>query len=603
MLFKKELFPQDKAERHAGRRGIYAMLLCLFFMLAGNSAKAQTADTADKIKIIIANSGSFEYFTTDSGVYIKFVKDVILYQGTDTLYCDSLYQNNTTKNLEAYGAVRIAQQGGTQGTCSFLRYESNKKLAFMQGDVHLTDGKNDLACEELTYDLATKIGVYDKGGILHNDSTTVKSRKGIYNGKTKDAQFTERVTIDDPQYKIKSEDLVYNTETKVTTFYAISTVVRDSGRSILKTASGTYDGVNGVAHFTGHSSIWNDDQYIEADTLNYSKLTGFGLAIGNVISIDTEHHSTMYCGRAEYFQKQRIMWATVKPVLVQVNGKDTLYMRADTFYSAPMVQDKSKDSLKKIAAVKNDTLAMKGVITPIADTAKAPAYKIPIATKATEDKATKKKKSKKGVAVVKPVATDTAQADTTAPLYFIGYHHVLIFSDSLQGKCDSVSYTRSDSMIRMMINPIAWSRKSQITGDTILMQLDSNNIRTMHVPNNAFVVSQSGPDKALMYDQVQGKMLTAHFKNNDIDSMLVCPNAETIYYQKDDEGAYLGVSQAKGDSMVVLFNNQNIKQIKYWPDFHTTMTPLEKANIPATRLSRFTWMIDQRPKTKEELFD
>ena len=610
-------------------------LACTCLVFAAITAKAQKADTSDKVKITIINSRFGSYFKTDSGEYNKFTGDVILQQGTDTLYCDSAYQNSTTKNFEAFSNVRIAQQDGTQGTSDYLKYTADKKLAYMRGNVNLTDGKNNLHCEELTYDLGTKTGVYDKGGTLHNDSTTVTSNAGVYNVKTKDARFTGHVIIIDPQYKIRSEDLVYNTELKVTTFYAPSTVTRDSGKSILQTSNGTYDG---IAHFLGHSSIWNDGQYIEGDTLNYNKLTGYGLANGHVISIDTNHHSTMYCGHAEYFQKQRILWATIKPVLVQVNGKDTIYIRADSFYSAPMVKTKVVSQESKVSSREPKVVSRKSKVeshepeiedqkSKVSDTTAGnipknaglnatgdtvnanpiPSYVQPNLQKDTAWAIPKikgkKKKGKKDRQQGTIRVADTTAADTTAPLYFIGYHHVRIFSDSLQGKCDSVSYTRSDSLIRMMYTPIAWAHNSQITGDTILMQLDSNQMRSLYVPNNAFVVSQSGPPRAKLFDQVQGKTLTAYFKNNAITHMVVFPDAEMIYYSKDEKNAYIGVDQATSRRMRVFFDDQKINRIKFEDDVHHTMIPMMKADIPNTRLGRFKWLIEQRPKTKEELFE
>ncbi len=655
------------------------LILCLLGFTINSGA--QKADTSDKIKITISNSGEFVFNKTDSGEYNKFLRDVVLYQGTDTLYCDSLYQNNITKNFEAFSHVRIAQAGGTQGTSDYLRYTTEKKLAYMSGDVHLTDGKNKLDCETLTYNLGTKIAQFDQWGTLHNDSTNVTSRSGIYNSNTKDARFTYNVIINDPQYKVRSEDLNYNTESKITKFYAKSTVTRDSGRSILQTSNGTYDGKLGVAHFTGHSSLWYDDQYIEGDTLYYNKANGYGLAQGNVISLDTSHHSTIYCGHAEYYSKKRVIWATIHPVLVQANEKDTLYMRADTFYSAPMVKAKiqaPKDNLggEQVAAIMNsantdDTLMIRdksifegqkpandslypsrpNLLSPrfLKDTiGKSQPTKVVLADKPTDTltlfpKATETKTNQKGqkgktkdkvsksskTESNKPIAKagkkgtpiyyelpgnrpmhygsdsllkDTTSADTTAPLYFIGFHHVLIFSDSLQGKCDSVCYTRSDSIIRMMYAPIIWAHNSQITGDTILMQLDSSSLRNLYVPNSAFMVSISGPEKAKLYDQVQGRTLRAWFSKKSVDSMLVFPDAESIYYAKDEKGAYIGIDQSKSVMIRMFFADQKIKRIKLLKDPHITMTPLDRADIPNTRLSRFKWLIDQRPKSKEELF-
>ena len=619
------------------------LLLLLFLILSGIKSVAQTEDTS-RITIHIENMDRMTLLKTDTGEFTWFNGNVVLRQGTDTLYCDSALQNNITRNFEAFSNVRIAQAGGTHGTSDYLKYTSDKKQALMTGNVHMTDGKNNLDCSVLSYNLGLKLAIYDNGGRLYNDSTTVTSNQGEYSIQQKEAKFKGNVIVLDTQYKIRSEHMMYNTETKVTVFYAHSVVTRDSGRSILETSDGWYDGRLGIAHFKGFSKIWNDGQYIEGDSLYYNRQTGYGIAIGHVRSIDTNRHATMYCGKAEYFQKKRILWATEKPVLEQVNGKDTIYIRADTFYSAPMVRSKttqvkdlkqSADSIKIKAGKETvkDSIGVKptksidtGILIRIQpDTAMAdiPApvlsskFHVPVSKddtggeviqkKVLSNKPAKpiKKKHKKsaleGQGVVSAVS-DSARADTTAPLYFIGYHHVLIFSDSLQGKCDSVCYTRADSLIRMMYNPIAWSHNSQITGDTILMQLDSTTLRKMYVPNNALIVAQSGPEKAKIWDQIQGKTLTAYFDSNAIKQMVVKPDAECIYYSKDDAGAYLGVCQATSIRMFINFNDQKIKTIRLERDAHQTLTPMDKADLPNTKLSKFKWLIDQRPKSKEELF-
>lgn len=663
------------------------VLVCVF--MAGAPAFAQQADTANKT-LIDLSADVVIGFKTDSGDISKFIGNAVFHQGTDTLYCDSLYQNKATNIIEAFSNVKIVQQGGTQGKSDYLRYIANMKLAYMHGNVSLTDGKNELYTEDLTYDLGTKVGSYYNGGTLHNDSTDVTSRTGVYNVKSKDVRFTGKAVIVDPEYRINSEDMEYNTDTKVTRFYSKSTVTSDSGKSILQTWKGTYDGKKGIAHFTGHSSIWNDGEYIEGDSLDYNKLTGYGLGIGHVISIDTAHHSTLYCGRLEYFHKSRVLWASIKPVMEQVNGKDTFYMRGDTFYSAPMVKIKTPkpkvkavpknedstfgsatandtadkwvdvkrstgadstaiagdsvlatvidsifpvainkiitatvlDTLKTTLGSVKDTGTVKGKTKKGADTTKLVVkpppefiWVVPTGPKYRKLDTTHynlkpvtivpvtKKKGKRGIASIDSVAVaDTTGADTTAPMYFVAWNHVLLFSDSMQGKCDSVVYTRSDTAIRMINRPIAWAHNSQITGDTIIMYMDSSSMKSMYVPDNALVVSQSGPVKAGLFDQVQGRTLTAWFKNNEITSMLVFPDAECIYYSKDERDAYMGVNQGSSVRMRLYFEDQKIINIKFQQDVHQTVTPMEKADLPNTKLSRFQWLIDERPQSKEELF-
>jgi len=548
--------------------------LCSVMLLFGIHAFAQKAtDTSKKVNIDIVHTTLFQSITTDTGTINKFIGDVQLRQGETLLFADSVYMNTVTNNLEAFSHAHIIQPGGTEALGDYMRYTSNKKLAYLKGNVSLTDGKAKLLCEELTYDVGTKIGVYTQGGTLQNENTIVTSNEGTYNVRTKDTRFTHDVIITDPQYNITSDDLGYNTDSKLVTFFSCSVLVSD--KSTLHTCDGTYDSKNEIAHFSGHSSIMNDDQYIEGDKLDYNKVTGYGNAVGHVIVIDTTQHTTLYCGHAEYFKKKKVLWATIKPVLKQLNGKDSLFIRADTLYSAPI--PKKTDSLQLLKKLKPEKAAT---------------------TKAAKKKAAKEKELKMTITP----AADTTEADSSAPRYFIGYHHVLIFSDSMQGKCDSISYTQSDSTIRMMYNPVVWSRASQITGDTILLRMDSSKLKNIYVPNNALVISQSGPPKAKMFDQIQGKTLTGHFENNEIKDMLVKPNAEAIYYSKDDKGAYLGVNEAQSEKLRIVFDSQRISRIIFEQDVHQKLTPLEQVDIPNLHLSRFKWLIDQRPKTREELF-
>ena len=648
---------------------------------------AQKKDTANTTFVDLSADNVFG-FKTDTGDVSRFIGNAVFHQGTDTLYCDSLYQYKPSNIIEAFSNVKIAQQGGTQGKSDYLKYMSNAKLAYMHGNVSLTDGKNDLRTEALTYNLGTKIGNYENGGILHNDSTNVTSRAGVYDVKTKVVRFTGNAVIIDPEYTIHSEDMEYHTETKVTQFYAKSTVVSDSGKNILTTKNGTYDGKKGVAHFIGHSTIWNDGEYIEGDSLDYNKITGYGLGNGNVICIDTAHKSTLYCGHAEYFHKSRVLWASIKPVMEQVNGADTFYMRADTFYTAPMVKQKAEKAVPKPKVKKrdDDDLFMKGTVQtdtshrdttvtkkiaakqakPKTDTVVTiganritveedtfgwwktypeklawrypkpkkdtiidsllakpkpePAFiwVVPLGPKfrkgdmlampvtitpevaPTPAPAPKKGKKKKGAAAI--AVSDTATADTTAPMYFLAWNHVRMFSDSMQGKCDSVCYTRYDSTIRMINDPILWAHNSQITGDTILLHLDSSELKDVYIPNNAFTVSQSGPPKAELFDQVQGKTLTAYFKDNNIEHMVVVPDAEFIYYPKDEQGAYMGAQQGGCVRMLVFFHDQAVSGIKLQQENHVVGTPMDKVDIPNNHLSRFRWQPELRPKNKEELF-
>ncbi len=535
-----------------------ALFGCLCIMLFSMASYAQKKEVSQKMPIEILSAAVLQHIVTDSGEINKLKDSVVMKQGETMLYCDSAYFDLAKNNVEAFGTVRVIQPG-SEANSDYMRYVGNTKMAYMKGNVMLTDGKSHLWSEEVEYNVGTKIGTYTQGGTLQDSSTTLSSNAGTYDMRAKNARFTGEVYVTNPDYNIVSDDLGYQTETKVLTFFAPSVVTSDS--SVLRTSCGTYDSKNQIAHFTCRSSILNKEQYLEADKIDHNRQTGVGVAIGNVIAIDTEQHSTLYCGRSDFNEKKKTTLATIKPVLKQLNGKDSLFIRADTFYTAPMPRpgDTLKPVMKTIGKGKNKKQVM---VTP----------------------------------------EDTTSADSSRPRYIIGYHHVIIFSDSMQGRCDSISYIQKDSVMKMMYDPIMWSRNSQITGDTISLFLDSSKLKRMYVPNNGLMVSQSGPEKAQLWDQVQGKTITGNFKDNTISDMLVEPDAETIYYSTEEDGAYIGVNQASGTRMKIFFKEEGIDRIIFEEDVKQKLTPMTGTDLSNMKLSRFKWLIEKRPKSLEELF-
>lgn len=541
-------------------------------LISGKTAAQNKNESSNQVTININHARLFEAVQQDGRSLNKLIGDVQLEQNGTLFYCDSAYIDLAANNLEAFGNVRIQQPGGTEVSSDYLKYTGNTKVAFLRGNVHLLSGTDNLWCENLTYNTGTKIGTYDNGGTLQTVSTTLTSNNGWYNTRTKDSRFTGDVLVSDTSYNVVSDDLGYNTVSKVVLFYGPSVVKND--KSELRTTSGFYDSKAEVAHFTKRSSVRSGAQYVEGDTLDYDRKTGNGIAKGKVKALDTAQKITMWSNHAIVNEKTKTLLATQKPVLRKEGEKDTLYMRADTFFSATYSNVLQWQKTRRFPEIKprfpENATSKKGRKTPVlkADTTLAD--------------------------------STTAPADTSHA--FIGFHHVLVFSDSLQARCDSLSYTRRDSTLRLMLNPVAWSRQSQITGDTLLLQNDSGRVRRVYVPANAFVASRTGPVKAAIFDQVQGKTLTGYFQNGEMTHIVVWPEAESIYYPKDDSGAYLGVNKATSERMTVLFADGDLQTILLEEDIKQKMMPLTEVNLSEMRLPRFIWREKERPLSVEDIF-
>ena len=542
---------------------VFSIGLMVWLLSNGILVSAQKKiDTSGKIPISILKNNYMEGIKTDSNSYFKFVGDVQFQHGTDMLYCDSAILNQEKNNLEAFGNVKIVQANGTTAMSDYLSYTGNIKKAYLKGNVSLSTNNDNLWTEELDYYLITKVGNYYHGGTLQSGSTTLSSNLGTYNAQKKEARFVEDVLVNDTAFNIESKDLGYNTETKMMRFFDSSIVTNTS--SVLRTTVGMYDSKNQIAEFITRSSILNNEQYIEGDSLFYNKKTGLGKALGNVIVLDTAQKATLYCGSAYYNDRLKTLLAVGKPVLKRVQENDSLFTRADTFYSAHFSVKKefqNKGASKKVG------------------------------------------KKKKNIAINEGNPEVVSIADTTSPKYYSGYHNVRIFSDSLQGKCDSVCFSGKDSTMMLMKNPVLWSRKSQISGDTIIAFIQSGKVSKVVVPNEALIVSRSGPEQANLFNQVQGRTLIAYMANEALDNAIVKPDAESIYYPTDDSGAYIGVSQSQSERMKIFFKEGKINKLLLEQEVKQTLSPLHKIDIPNMRLSRFKWLDEYRPKSIIELFE
>ena len=125
-------------------------------------------------------------------------------------------------------------------------------------------------------------------------------------------------------------------------------------------------------------------------------------------------------------------------------------------------------------------------------------------------------------------------SDTTADGYRLmrAYYGCRIFSKDLQAKCDSLSYSFQDSVIRIYVNPVLWSEENQLTSDSMAIFTKNRQADRMELYNSAFVVSQVD---SLRFNQIKGRSLTGYFRENELYKINIDGNGESIYYLVDGD--------------------------------------------------------------------
>jgi OstA-like protein len=531
------------------------LLAVLLLSIVGCRAFGQVAmpfksKTDDSIHTVyIWHSDTLRELRKDSVAIQSLYGHVKLQSDKTFFYCDSLAMNHKDNFMEAFGNVHINDKDSTDIYSDYMKYFVDTKNIIFQKHVVLKDGRGTLFTEELQYDMNMHIGNYYKGGKVIDKTTTVTSVEGTYYADTKDVYFKKDVKLKDPSYDLTADSLLYNTDQQLATFIT-STFIKDSSGRTIRTRDGYYDMKNHHASFGKRPTITDGSESITADSIRFDDSTGLSIARGNAVFRDTVQNLTLISNNMVANKKNNTFLATVKPIIILKQDKDSIYITGDTVISAPI-----------------------------------------------PDSVLKHPDSAQGLPIIR-----TAKNQNDSSLrYLTIYHHVRIFSDSLQAVCDSIYYSGLDSIFRMYTNPIAWSGGYQVTGDTMFLFTKNKKPDRLFVFENSLVVGFSGNN---MYNQIKGNTLNGYFKNGDIDFMRSKGSAEAVYYIKDDSMALVGVNRVnKADVIDMIFRDKQLNKVVLRIDADGVMYPIRKVNLDEMKLRNFKWLDKQRPKTKFELFE
>jgi lipopolysaccharide export system protein LptA len=509
-------------------------------------APNQRPDTGVR-KLEILRAGRYNFLQKDSATeLVSLAIDVALKQSTTLFYCDSVVLNQISKIAEAFGHVHINESDTINTYADYMKYFSRERKAILRKNVRLVNRTGTLNTEELDYDLNTKIGVYKNGGRLVNGSTILTSREGTYYGETKDVIFRKEVYLNSPEYKLITDSLHYNTSTEIATFVTKTTILQ--GKRKIYTSSGFYNLKTGEAYFGERAVIRDSGTLLVGDKVRFDKKNNAAQATGNVIYQDSVNNFTILAGDLKSNNETKSFLATVKPLMIIKQDKDSIYISADTLFSGQL------STMKRTVVMVKDTVKNRKLLN-------------------NEDSSTNR--------------------------FFEGYHNVRIFSDSVQAAGDSMFYSYRDSVFRLYKNPVVWGNSSQVTGDTIYLFTENKKPKRMYVFENALAVNKVGPD---YYNQVRGNTINAWFKDGNIDYLRAKTNAESIYFAQDENNKFVGVNKATSDVIDMYFKERAANRVVFRNNLKGTTFPVRRLSSSDMKMRNFQWLEDRRPKSKFEMY-
>lgn len=585
------------------------VLLCLSI-----SSFAQDTRTI----VILPGSRSLRQIQVDSATtLITLAGNASIQQGRTFIYGDSIAVNQATGIAEVFGNVHINDADTVDTYSQYLKYMGNERIAYLKRNVKLTDGKATLLTDDLVYNLGTGIANYKNGGKVLNGKTVLTSSDAVYYSDTKDVYFKKYVHLTDPQYDIKADSLLYNTQFKIAHFISPTTIVDNNGGTT-KTSNGFYNLQTGVAELYDRTSFSDSNYFVIGGKIAINKDAGIVQIENNGKIVDSANNITMLGNLLYLDKKNKTFLGTKKPVLIIYKNNDSTYVAADTLFSGVRLRQKinvpdtsslnstksninALDSGRNKNATENSYEAiLKGITEEKNEKDTLPVYD----SLGGNKNALKTLSASVPLKSTKLVDLDSLSkrpATTDSIRYFLGFRNVRIFNDSLQAVCDSVYYSTEDSVFRMFRDPVFWNAESQVSGDTMYLFTEKQKAKRLYVFTNGLIVNKSNEN---MYNQIGGRTLNAYFLNGSINYVRTKGSpAESIYYPQDEDSAYIGMNRTTSDVIDAYFEDKKLVKVKWINNMDGKLFRLSDTKADDKKLKNFLWEDKRRPKNKLELFE
>jgi len=454
------------------------------------------------------------------------------------MWCDEAIYYGKEDFIEAYGSVRVKQGDSINMTSKYVEYSGKTQLAYASGDVVLIDPDSKLYTDILHFDRVKQQAYYNQKGKVVRDTSGTIT------------STVGRYYVNSKKYQFVDNVKLVNPEYEIDTerldFYTESgyafmfgPTTITSEASVIYCERGFYNTNNDTGYFVKKSKINYDDRIVEGDSVYFDRNKNFASATNNITVTDTLNKSIIKGHYAEVFREKDSVFITKRTLAITEQENDSIFMHSDTL----MVTGPPDERIIR------------------------------------------------------------------------GYYNAKMFKSNLSGKADSIHMNQKTGLTQL-INfydvdadafskkdyPVLWHFESQITGDSIHLISNTKNetLDSLKVFNSAFVISEDSLGDG--FNQISGKVLYGLFENNELNTIDVIKNAETIYYLRNSENELVGIDKSKSGSIKIFISENQIDELRKINQIGGKTYPEVEFPEKEKKLKGFIWRNEERPRTVDDLF-
>ncbi len=452
-------------------------------------------------------------------------------------------------------------------------------------NVKITHGCVIMYCDSAyQYNDSNRVEAYNNIHIIQNDSIHLYGDYLEYEGNTKLVKVRKNVRLVKKETVLTTNYLDYNRNDNIAYYYNGGEII-DGGNTLTSQTGYFYTNINEV--FFKDSVVAENEKYtIFSDTLMYNTITKVTGILG----------PTFIVGEDNLIYSEDGYYDTLKDIAnlrknSYVEGKSTLLKGDTIFYDRESGFGEVYGNMELVDTTNNIIIRGNyGYYNEI--TKKAFAIK----------KATLVQIYKKDTLFLH---ADTLRLDpvqdtitNTESKLIRAFHHVKFFRTDIQGRCDSMVYDFRDSINIFYHDPVIWAMGNQMTAQVIKLFTRNKTLYKTELENGAFIIA---PDDTLFFNQLKGKNMVGHIKDNNLYKIDVEGNAQTIYYPKDN-GFVIGANKAESSDMTIYLNQGKIKDLIMRKTPKGVLKPPIFLTEEESLLAGFRWLEEYRPKSKTDIY-
>ena len=593
-----------------------------------------------------------KYIGMEKVAYLK--KDVRLNDKKGTVFTQDLDYNLGTGIGNYHNGGKVIN-GRTTITSKDGTYYSDTKDVYFRNDVEVTEPKNHITTDSLLYNMRSQGSNFTGNTHIKNKEVDIYTTQGTYDFNTGNALFTTRSSVKDSSGKVYVANHMALDDKSGNAQLEGNAIVKDSVNGVIVFANQIFLNKKNNSFLATRKPVLiikqkSDSIYVAADTI----FSGYATSIKNesfVLKKDSVISDTSQIKPGSDSIKNADSAKNIRPLKehpgtdsakTALRANDSLKIHRNEIQKPQNIPRTDSAAITEVKPpfrlLDSNIIKTQSIVINRPDSIKrrrkdtrhklnaalAGQSMITTAPKAIDGVDSIKTTGKDSINKSAPALTDSgkieivpAKANSLDSLrkinkdsinkqdsgirHILAFHHVRIFSDSLQSVCDSLFFSAKDSVFQLFYDPVIWSGRSQITGDTIFLYTKNKQPERLYVFQRGMIVNKTTQG---FYNQIAGKTINGYFINGAIDYMRVRGSqSESIYYAQDEDSAYVGMNRATGDVIDLYFKNSDLKKVLFVNDIKGKMYPMKQIPEDQRFLKNFRWLNERRPKNKLELFE